>query len=721
MTYQFNIQIKGFKNPEVWRQVTVPSDYTFSDFHKVIRIAFEKKQDDSVYTFSDSEKDAKILIIPVNLALTRNTLYGVVTRLSSLFKYQGQRFYYYTDLAEHLQHHITLEKIITEDIPYAHCLAGEGEFPPETCEGPEDFEKMKLILSDINHPEYESIRDWLELDKGVTWEDKYKFNLSEVNEQLLTIDTPVKSFRNYIVVNYDAFDKEYGLNPSLWRKIDEIRDKLTALDKKNTKNWKGFRREVEMVADEFPNIPHFKNTLAIAYTKTGEKEQSFKILHQLLEQYPDYIISRCNLVQKYISDEQLDKAYELLGKNFDLSELYPSREGEFTEVEIFNYHITVFKYFLSAKNNTEATKHLDFIEYLFPNKNFEVFRMELDIFNIGKFFDESKRNNNKAKLIKVIPEQVVKSNHAPDFENPEMTLLYKYDDKIRKDILYRILKLPRESVIKDLEKIIIDSIARFDYFNKHTEIDIPDAPIHALIILSVLRAEDSLDTLFTMLRQDKDYYNMWYGDMFTEFFWQFVYAMGQNRLDRLKDFALEPNRYTFSRTLISKAVAQIAIYQVERKEEVRKWFEDVLQYMMDHQNDENVFDRDVYRLWIEDLIDISDREQLPVIMRFYDKNLIEDREYLTLYEIKKLLAKSPSEHKDDVFSTLNQYYDCWQSWLNNVNKFKGDFEDDVEDKFPVPAPQKSLPSPAVSSKIGRNDPCPCGSGKKYKKCCGVNQ
>lgn len=25
-----------------------------------------------------------------------------------------------------------------------------------------------------------------------------------------------------------------------------------------------------------------------------------------------------------------------------------------------------------------------------------------------------------------------------------------------------------------------------------------------------------------------------------------------------------------------------------------------------------------------------------------------------------------------------------------------------------------------SKKIGRNDPCPCGSGKKYKKCCGVN-
>ncbi|MBT7735007.1 MAG: hypothetical protein HN707_08860, partial [Verrucomicrobia bacterium] len=21
-------------------------------------------------------------------------------------------------------------------------------------------------------------------------------------------------------------------------------------------------------------------------------------------------------------------------------------------------------------------------------------------------------------------------------------------------------------------------------------------------------------------------------------------------------------------------------------------------------------------------------------------------------------------------------------------------------------------------KVGRNDPCPCGSGKKHKKCCG---
>lgn len=24
----------------------------------------------------------------------------------------------------------------------------------------------------------------------------------------------------------------------------------------------------------------------------------------------------------------------------------------------------------------------------------------------------------------------------------------------------------------------------------------------------------------------------------------------------------------------------------------------------------------------------------------------------------------------------------------------------------------------AAPKVGRNDPCPCGSGKKFKKCCG---
>ncbi len=46
----------------------------------------------------------------------------------------------------------------------------------------------------------------------------------------------------------------------------------------------------------------------------------------------------------------------------------------------------------------------------------------------------------------------------------------------------------------------------------------------------------------------------------------------------------------------------------------------------------------------------------------------------------------------------------------------------AKEKAPAPSPMaeaaKRKEAVAVGHKVGRNDPCPCGSGKKYKKCCG---
>jgi preprotein translocase subunit SecA len=47
-----------------------------------------------------------------------------------------------------------------------------------------------------------------------------------------------------------------------------------------------------------------------------------------------------------------------------------------------------------------------------------------------------------------------------------------------------------------------------------------------------------------------------------------------------------------------------------------------------------------------------------------------------------------------------------------------------EQSYSYSAPEKeakpvSKPTVRKSEKVGRNDPCPCGSGKKYKKCCGA--
>lgn len=51
-------------------------------------------------------------------------------------------------------------------------------------------------------------------------------------------------------------------------------------------------------------------------------------------------------------------------------------------------------------------------------------------------------------------------------------------------------------------------------------------------------------------------------------------------------------------------------------------------------------------------------------------------------------------------------------------EFYEDDEDDWDDEDEL---GYSEPYIRQEQKIGRNDPCPCGSGKKYKKCCGANK
>lgn len=54
-------------------------------------------------------------------------------------------------------------------------------------------------------------------------------------------------------------------------------------------------------------------------------------------------------------------------------------------------------------------------------------------------------------------------------------------------------------------------------------------------------------------------------------------------------------------------------------------------------------------------------------------------------------------------------------WLYTLEHWDGILTKEKRDDITKQFRQSKM---AVSSKVGRNDPCPCGSGKKYKKCCG---
>lgn len=62
---------------------------------------------------------------------------------------------------------------------------------------------------------------------------------------------------------------------------------------------------------------------------------------------------------------------------------------------------------------------------------------------------------------------------------------------------------------------------------------------------------------------------------------------------------------------------------------------------------------------------------------------------------------------------------CNAEWLYTLEEWDAIFT--PEKRKELYKTEKSSKTVIKPPKVGRNDPCPCGSGKKYKFCCGANK
>ena len=62
--------------------------------------------------------------------------------------------------------------------------------------------------------------------------------------------------------------------------------------------------------------------------------------------------------------------------------------------------------------------------------------------------------------------------------------------------------------------------------------------------------------------------------------------------------------------------------------------------------------------------------------------------------------------------------DARAEWLYELPQWNSIFDEETRKRLFLE--QRKSGTIRKEKKIGRNDPCPCGSGKKYKKCCGRN-
>lgn len=94
---------------------------------------------------------------------------------------------------------------------------------------------------------------------------------------------------------------------------------------------------------------------------------------------------------------------------------------------------------------------------------------------------------------------------------------------------------------------------------------------------------------------------------------------------------------------------------------------------------------------------------------------------------ESLKVKNPIEEMDentevnlgfDKELLYKNMVDAKADWLYELPMWDEIF--DEEKKKVLYREAKKANTIVKGKKIGRNDPCPCGSGKKYKKCCGKN-
>ena len=73
----------------------------------------------------------------------------------------------------------------------------------------------------------------------------------------------------------------------------------------------------------------------------------------------------------------------------------------------------------------------------------------------------------------------------------------------------------------------------------------------------------------------------------------------------------------------------------------------------------------------------------------------------------------------DLETLYKNMVDAKADWLYNLPQWENIFSE--EKRKELYKEQKKSGTVVKGPKIGRNDPCPCGSGKKYKYCCGRNK
>jgi tetratricopeptide (TPR) repeat protein len=546
-------------------------------------------------------------------------------------------------------------------------------------------------------------------------------------------DLPVEENPFDFAIEYSAyfiFD-QYRISDKAADAIDEIYPEVI-------KGKKSTIKKLHRLCKKYPNIPHFKNYLSIAYDSAGNYKKAVQVNRELLHQHPDYLFAKINQAEDLIANNRLDEVPELLGEEMHIHKLYPDRDI-FHIDEVLKYYGTTIQYLLKADRADDAKLRFEFIIDVEPDSP-EVERSMFDIMQhtMKKSLDLHQQEKLMERTVesRSYPEDL-QTDQAPLFTHSEIEEIYKHGLDIPEELIKSILDLPRETLIPDLERVLQDAINRYEFFYDEASDEIDgwdekryEFSVHAILLLTELRSKESLDKILDLLRQGKEFREFWFGDLLEDLFSEPVAILGEENLKAVTDFVKEPDLDAYNRQIGVSALENLVRLDESRREEVIEHLDDLIQFHLGQLDNDRVIDTTLLSFLVWSCINISAEELLPSIRELFEHNLI----YKTMvgdlktveHDIKGEMVVGSDQPRTiyEMYETLTTepFMGAFSSPEEMPENGSGlnPFSDFSEGDFPYAA-QPFLPGtePATNpyKDVGRNDPCPCGSGKKYKKCC----
>jgi hypothetical protein len=251
--------------------------------------------------------------------------------------------------------------------------------------------------------------------------------------------------------------------------------------------------------------------------------------------------------------------------------------------------------------------------------------------------------------------------------------------------------------------------------------DVPDiwSPYHAIRLLGELRATEAIGPLLTLLEQDDDYLDTYLPES--------LGSMGGPAVEPLRTTLFDSRVDAYGAGRATRALTKIA----EDEPALRDQIVGILTERLDAESSrEDQFE--LRGFLVSELADLRAVESTASIYRAFDEELL-DEMIIDRETVDVLLARPEGMSPHDAMAPLvnRDMATSGRGWsLDRVFMPPGDSDDPSEESSdweddPVLAPARPFQPETITHaslpfgrKVGRNEPCPCGSGAKFKRCCG---